>query len=224
MILRCSVCLLVAFSVLAFFSPLAETEETQDSASPKTAPAKEQRKETFTRKEHYEALSEYLKRARDNDQKRQEKELPLTLVVLKPGESRTVTTVLNGPIGGRQQLQYFSESFAYPDEKTTKPNAGDFGEFVEFHRNGFKMEKDKSDSGDVSQQLKRSSSRRAADFASPRCRTNSPRTKTRSRGLIQSTLTGSPARDGRRDGGSRSAWSSCLARSSRELRAVRHRS
>ena len=154
MIFRYSLCLFVAVSFLAFFSPAAETEETKDSAS-KSAPAKEQRKETFTRKEHYEALSEYLKRARANDQKRQEKELPQTLVVLKPGESRTVTTVLNGPIGGRQQLQYFSESYAYPDEKTTKPNAGDFGEFVEFHRNGFKIEEAKSDSGDVSQQLKK---------------------------------------------------------------------
>lgn len=154
MILRCSVSLLVLISVLAFFSPPAETEETQNSVSTKAAPTKEPRKETFTRKEHYEALSEYLKRARANDQTRQEKELPQTLVVLKPGESRTVTTVLNGPIGGRQQLQYFSESFAYPDEKTTKPNAGDFGEFIEYHRNGFKMEAAKSASSEVLQQLK----------------------------------------------------------------------
>lgn len=154
MILRCSVGLFVVISGLAFFSPLAETEETQNSDSIKAAPAKEQLKETFTRKEHYEARSEYLKRARANDQKRQEKELPQTLVVLKPGESRTVTTVLNGPLSGRLQLQYFSESFAYPDEKTTKPNAGDFGEFIEYHRNGFKMEAAGADSDDVLQQLK----------------------------------------------------------------------
>lgn len=172
MFIKHLICSFSAMLFLAVVTLRAETDKPRNVLAPKSGPPKttdtksepeEPRpRESYTRKEHSEALAAYLARARRNSEKRQKQELPLTLVVLKPGESRMVTTVLNGPIGGRQQLQYFSESFPYPDEQTTRPNAGDFGDFAEFHRHGFRVEAAETHSDGVLQQLRQAGRHRYA--------------------------------------------------------------